>query len=74
MGISLKSPTQRRSAASAVKSRPIRSSAAAPSDLRERRRFFGRAIRPWRAMEASTDFFDTARPARRSCTRTLGDP
>ncbi len=34
----------------------------------------GRAHRPWRAIEASTVFFDTDRPSRRSRARTLGDP
>ena len=42
--------------------------------MRERLRRLGRAQRPWRAIEASTVFFDTGIPSRRSCARTLGDP
>ena len=41
--------------------------------MRERLRRLGRAQRPWRAIEASTVFFDTGIPSRRSCARTLGD-
>ncbi|MCY4193704.1 MAG: hypothetical protein OXF04_05325 [bacterium] len=36
--------------------------------------FLGRAHRPWRAIDASTVFFDAMIPSRRIWALTLGDP
>ncbi len=47
--------------------------AALSGRVRERKRRLGLATRLWRAMEASTLFFDTFRPPRRSA-RTRGEP
>jgi len=60
----------------ALKSRRNRSSGAVWAGFWLVRPFFllGRADRPRRAMDASTAFFDTGIPSRRSRARTLGDP
>ena len=73
---SLKSPYHFWLTALALKSRPSRSDGAAAPGFWPIRPLFllGRAHRPWRAIEASTVFFDTDIPSRRSWALTLGDP
>ncbi len=73
---SLKSPHHFWLTPEALKSRRNRSSGALWAGFWLVRPFFllGRADRPWRAIDASTVFFDTGIPSRRSWARTLGDP